>query len=349
MKPVLMPILVLSLAASAAWTGPAFAGSREKVDVVVAFNGDRLTGEIKSLAYGRLALDTDYMGTVSIEWPDVLRVESPQEFLVEDTDGNLLYGPIVADPQERHLAIAGTDGVTRRLAMAQVARLSQSEGRLLDRIHGSFSLGFDYTKSSDIAVLSGSFNTNYRGPKSSWSLGIDVNSTRDPAQGTLDRDSVKYSYRWLRPRGHFWSGLTSLERNEETGIEARVFVGGGYGSYFLQSASNEVAALVGVGAAREWATGASEDRSSLEGIVGLDWRVFDFATPKTNLTARAIVFPSLTESGRFRTDASVSLRREIISDFYLDLSFYQSYDSDPPDIEAEKTDYGVVTSLGYSF
>ena len=44
-----------------------------------------------------------------------------------------------------------------------------------------------------------------------------------------------------------------------------------------------------------------------------------------------------------------TLFREIVTDFYLDLSFYQSYDSDPPDAAAEKTDYGVITSLGYSF
>jgi len=294
---------------------------REKLDVIVTFNGDRLTGEIKSLSYGRLALETDYMGTVQIEWPDIVRVESPQEFLVEDTAGNLLYGHFPADPQAGYLAVAGAGPVTRRVPMPQVARLSQSEDRLLDRVHGSFSLGFDYTKSSDITVLSGSFNTNYRGPKSSWSLGVELNSTRDPAQGTLDRDAVKYGYRWLQPGGHFWAGLTSLERNEETGIEARLLVGGGFGSYFLQTASNEVAALIGVGATREWATGTTGEQSSLEGILGLDWRVFDFATPKTNLTAKAVLYPSLTESGRYRTDASLSLRREIVSDFYLDLTF----------------------------
>jgi hypothetical protein len=216
-------------------------------------------------------------------------------------------------------------------------------------VHGSFSLGFDYTKASDITVLSGSFNTNYRGPKSSWSLGVDLNSTRDPTQGTLDRDSVKYSYRWLQPGARFWAGLSSIERNEETGVEARILVGGGYGSYFLQSSSNEVAALVGIAATQEWATGATGDQASLEGILGAEWRVFDFATPKTNLTAKAVLYPSLTESGRYRTDASISLRREIISDFYLDLSLYQSYDSDPPDLEAEKSDYGFITSLGYSF
>lgn len=342
-------LLVSAVVVAALFAGVAEADAREKVDVVVAFNGDRLTGEIKSLAYGRLALETDYMGTVQIEWPDVIRVESPQEFLVEDTGGNLLYGRIDRDSEPGYLVVAG-GGEGRRVAMAQVARLSQSEDRLLDRVHGSFALGFDYTKSSDITVLSGSFNTNYRGPHSSWSLGVEMNSTRDPLQGTIDRDAIKYSYRWLQPGARFWSGLTSLERNEETGIEARLLVGGGFGRYFLQSASNEVAALVGVAASTEWATGVEgDDRTSLEGILGAEWRVFDFATPKTNLTAKAVLYPSLTESGRYRTDASLSLRREIVSDFYLDLSFYQSYDSDPPDVAAEKTDYGVITSLGYSF
>lgn len=345
-------LAVAALSVFSAWlaaSSTAHADAREKLDVIVAFNGDRLTGEIKSLSYGRLALETDYMGTVQVEWPDIVSVESPQEFLVEDTDGNLLYGRIARDPEKGWLAVSGGDNVVHRVAMTHVARLSQSEERLLDRVHGSFALGFDYTKSSDITVLSGSFNTNYRGPQSSWSFGVELNSTRDPAQGTIDRDSIKYSYRWLQPGNRFWAGLSSLERNEETGIEARVFVGGGYGRYFLQTASNEVAALVGVGASQEWATGATGQQTSLEGILGAEWRVFDFATPKTNLTAKALLYPSLTESGRYRTDASLSLRREIVSDFYLDLSFYQSYDSDPPDVEAENTDYGVITSLGYSF
>jgi putative salt-induced outer membrane protein YdiY len=322
---------------------------RQKADVVILFNGDRLTGEIKSLAYGRLTMETDYMGTVQIEWPDVTRVESPQSFLVEDTGGHLLYGNFPADPEPGYLSVMAGGAITQRVAFPQVARVSQSEDRLLDRVHGSFSLGFDYTKSSDIAVLSGSFNTNYRGPNSSWSFGVDLNSTRDPAQGTIDRDSIKYSYRWLQPGNRFWSGLTSVERNEETGIEARVLVGGGYGRYFLQSSSNEVAALVGIGASREWATGQADDQTSLEGILGVDWRIFDFASPTTSLSAKGLLYPSLTESGRYRTDASVSLRREIVSDFYIDLSFYQTYDSDPPDLEAATTDYGIVTSLGYSF
>lgn len=341
----LVSLLAAALLAPAALQ----ASERERVDVVHLVNGDRVTGEIKSLAYGRLELETDSLGTVQIEWPDVVRIESPQQFMLEDVEGNLLYGSLAMDTEARQLAVASADRVTRRIEIARVARMSQSENRWLDRVHGSFSLGFDYTKASDITVLSGNFNTNYRGPRSSWNFNVDVNSTRDPDQGTIDRDSVRYGYRWLQPGGRFWAGLTSVERNEETGIEARVLAGGGYGRYFLQTSSNEVAALVGITATREWATGQADDRTGLEGILGVDWRIFDFASPTTSLTARGVLFPSLTESGRYRTESNVSLRREIVSDFFFDLSFYHTYDSDPPDELASSTDYGVVTSLGYSF
>jgi hypothetical protein len=49
-----------------------------------------------------------------------------------------------------------------------------------------------------------------------------------------------------------------------------------------------------------------------------------------------------------RGNFEVALRRELVKDLFAELSFYDSYDSRPPD-EGEKNDYGIVTSLGYSF
>lgn len=40
-----------------------FAYSREKIDVIVLENNDRITGEIKQLENGLLTLPTDFMGT----------------------------------------------------------------------------------------------------------------------------------------------------------------------------------------------------------------------------------------------------------------------------------------------
>jgi hypothetical protein len=61
----------------------------------------------------------------------------------------------------------------------------------------------------------------------------------------------------------------------------------------------------------------------------------------------------LTESGRYRGGLNVTLTRDLIKDLTLNLSVYESYDSDPPEGEdgtaAAKEDYGIVTSFGYKF
>ena len=43
------------------------------------------------------------------------------------------------------------------------------------------------------------------------------------------------------------------------------------------------------------------------------------------------------------------MRREIVSDFYVAISVFDSYDSRPPAEGAEKNDWGPVISIGYKF
>jgi hypothetical protein len=38
----------------------------------------------------------------------------------------------------------------------------------------------------------------------------------------------------------------------------------------------------------------------------------------------------------------------LITDLFVEISVYDSYDSKPPE-EGETNDYGIVTSLGYTF
>jgi putative salt-induced outer membrane protein YdiY len=339
---LLCAALALSLSCTAA-------GAREKIDAIVLRNGDRITGEIKTLEHGHLSVDTDYMSIVLIEWLDVVEVHTTQGFVIEDVHGDVYYGAIDSDSGRGAIAVATGDGTSRRLELAEIARISPEEKTFVNRLDGSLSVGFDYAKSSDITTLGASLDTTYRGRSIVWNFSADVNSTKDPTQGTLDRDTVVFVYRWLREHGQFWSGLSSFERNEETGVEARVTVGGGFGKYLMQTSRSELSMLIGVGATQEWATGEDDSQSSLEGIIAADWRIFQFSTPKVTLAASGVLYPSITESGRYRTNLSMSLRREIITDFYLDLSLYGSYDNQPPDSEAEKSDYGLTTSLGYSF
>jgi hypothetical protein len=67
-----------------------------KTDVVVLLNGDRITGEIKSLEYNQLKLSTYHMGTIYIEWDKIASLQTDQSLLLERTDGTRYYGQWVA-------------------------------------------------------------------------------------------------------------------------------------------------------------------------------------------------------------------------------------------------------------
>lgn len=321
--------------------------ARDKTDVITLRNGDRVTGEIKRLQYGQLELGTDDMGTINIEWEAIANIESNYVFDVEEIGGER-YSGVLATYPDRTVTVASPGG-TGQIDHDRVTRIAQLESGFWSRIDGSFSAGYSFAKSSDVTVISGGFDVAYRAEDIAASLNIDVNSTTSPEQGQQDRDKIAFGYQWLLESRNYWAGVASLERNEELGIDARSQLGGGFGRYVHQTSHSELTAFAGATYTKEWVTGAEDSQDSAEGVLGGTWRIFRLNTPKTTLISQLVLYPSITESGRYRGTADVSLRKEIIEDFFLELSFYYDYDSEPPGEATAKDDYSIVTSLGYTF
>ncbi|HKE93179.1 MAG TPA: hypothetical protein VKB34_02645, partial [Povalibacter sp.] len=178
-------IRIVWLATTLAVMTPTIAdAAREEIDVISMKNGDRITGEIISLEYGELSVKTKSLSTITIQWPDVAAVQSKQGFILEDLSGGRFYGTLSADSESNTMSIHQPDGTVHDVALLDITRLSPGEETVWSRMQGSFSVGFDYTKSSDITTISGAFDLSYRAPAFAWSLSADVNTTRDPAQGT---------------------------------------------------------------------------------------------------------------------------------------------------------------------
>lgn len=334
--------IVMSLACAAV-------EARDKTDVITLRNGDRVTGEILELQYGQLKVSTDDMGTIAIEWAAIASIKSQYAFDVERIGGYRSYGVIGSVPERRQLVV-GDVADQVKIDFDQVTRIAKLESTFWSRIDGSFSVGYNYAKSTDVAVQSFQFNATYRAETVAASLSTSANSSKSPEEGTLDRDSIAFTYRWLRPNRNFWAGIASLERNEELGIDSRLLLGGGFGRYVYQSPHSEIAAFAGAAGTEESIIGDAEGQTSLEGILGGSWRIFKLNTPKSSLDSELVLYPSLSESGRYRGHADVALRHEIIKDFFIDLSFYYDYDSEAPGEETTSSDdYGVTTSIGYSF
>jgi putative salt-induced outer membrane protein YdiY len=340
--------VVLIVTASAALLLPPEAIAREKTDIVFLVNGDRLTGEILELEYGQLSVKTDSLGTVQIEWLDVARIETLHVFSVESNTGDRYSGAISPGIEGGHIVVVGTASAVD-LAVSEVARIGQLEAGFIERLNGSVSLGFDQTKSSDVSTLTFVFDSEYRSDKNIASLNGNFTSNDTADQGTFNQYGVTFGNQFLRPGDQFWLALASYESNEQQGIDGRLLMGAARGKYLIRRQDSELATYAGVGFTQEWAASSADDQQSVEGLLGVQWKIFRFRDPETSLTSQLLLLPGLTETGRYRARANISLRHEIVNDLYLDLTFNGNYDNEPPTEGSEPFDYTVSTSLGYKF
>src|SRR5215469_11822769 len=104
--------------------------AREKSDVLVMRNGDRLTCEIKNLRADVLYVSLDYaLGTVSNDWFKVDHLESSQRFVVKTADGSVYSGTLSMPKTEgaRPVSIEVLDpaGGSVELPRDQVAKMDQ--------------------------------------------------------------------------------------------------------------------------------------------------------------------------------------------------------------------------------
>jgi len=319
-----------------------------RTDVVELINGDAVTGEIKSLDFGALRYATDSMGTVSIEWEEIVSLKSNQSLQVELASGTRYFGGLFA---------IGTDGVIgvgrgeniQEIDLSQIVRITpiETDEKIWQRFEGSVKFGFNSDKASQVTIGNLSANVRYRAR--TYLLGIDIISsiTDQPGAETTQNQSLKLNYQRFRNSRWFTDWFTSVEKNDEQGVDRRLSAGGGLGKYLVQSNKNQFSLLVGLVGSRESLIGTDPDTTNAEAKFSVKY-LHRSLEPSSDMTFATDIFPRLDDFSSFRSNSNLTLRRELIEDLFFDLSFYYTYLSNPPE-GAEKDDYGVVTSIGYSF
>ena len=117
----------------------------------------------------------------------------------------------------------------------------------------------------------------------------------------------------------------------------------------MRRPESDLVAYVGIAANHESVDESGDNRANILGVAGLDWRIYRFSIPETTLTSSLKVFPYLSDFGRVRARLDVTLQRKFTRSLSLNLSLYDDYDSRPPGLDVVNNDYGIVTSLGYTF
>ena len=319
----------------------------QKDDVIVLLNGDRFTGEIKSYSQGRIVLDTSIAGWISMKWNKILSISSTKQYDVETIDGVHHYGSLApSDPPGKLTIVSGPETLT--VGFFEVFDLTPVFQHFWRRWEGSLDLGFNYAQSSHFVQFNVSADATYR--KRDFEIVSNLSSLFSRQEGVTATERGAFATRYDRFLGNRWvaEGGIGVDRNIQLGLDWRLSAGIGFGRYLVQTNQKQLVVYLGLLGNREQPV-EGESKLNGEATVGGRYSYFMYDFPKVTISAALQVYPSLTTSGRVRLEAAGSAKREIVSDFYLSLSVYDSFDSKDPTTGLAKNDWGPTLSIGWQF
>ena len=325
-------------------------GSRvraDKTDIIYLNNGDRVTGEIKSLFRGRLEFKTDHMGTLLIDWEDIREIVSDTAQSIELTNGQRFYGPLDKPENSETISVTTEQGIVG-LNTNDITNMYPVEAGFWHRLDLSFRLGFNWDKSSEVGKYNLGVDAVYRHPDFIIRAGFSTELTTQNDTDTSTRANFNVSHMVFKPNKRFRTYFGSLDHNENLGIQLRTLVGAGIGWIPYRTNRNWFSAMIGLDVNHEIPTEGKE-QNNLEGVVGISYEYFKFAIPRKSFKSDLTIYPSITGESRIRAEFTTNFDIELIQDFFWGMEFYTSYDSDPISTDAETIDYGVNSSLAYKF
>ncbi len=334
-----MLLLLLCLASPAAWA--------QKTDIVILTNGDKITGEIKKLEAGLLQYSTDTMGTVQIEWRFIRQIITDKQQVIETVEGTRWLGKLQKPDEGDDVELVTVSGPIR-LQPQDVVSAWPVQATFWDKVDLSVSLGYDYAKSTGITNLSAAADFLYRTEERIFDSSFRSDITRQNQGEDQNRQEFRFNYQRLMQDQRYRAWLAGYESNDALGLNQRIYGGAAFGKYLRKTNRIWFSTAAGLIATQERAIG-DEKIESLEGILGARFRYFKYATPERNFDTTVSVYPSLTESGRWRGEVRSTFKLELIADLFWSMEFYATYDSDPVQENAETSDYGITTGFGWTF
>jgi hypothetical protein len=252
---------------------------------------------------------TGLLNSISVRWEDITRIRSESVFEIILSDGSTHYGVLNSGPAG-YLQMIGEAAIP----LFSVVSLTPIRSRFDSRFDGAVDLGYSYLKSNSNTQL------NFDG-------GITFNEA-------LSRNGLALVI------GQFSS-------NERLNLMYRYLGGGASGRYFIRTNRAIVYTYAG-GAYSTERYSPDEKRNNVEALLGANAQIFRLYSPKLDISGDFRLWPNAT-AGRYRIDANAKARVEVYKNLFVSISFFDNYDRKNPTTLMPRNDYGVVTSLGYSF
>lgn len=315
---------------------------------VYTSNGDVLIGEMKSMQSGVLEFDTDYADSkFQIDWEEVTGLEIDRDHLIYTDDGDRYKASLIPLLGEGRLTRLITEEGEITMSLDKIVEIVSLENVFWDRLSVTIDAGLSVTKANNVRQAAVASNLNYRGQK--WLVRgyYAMESTTQDSVSPIDRiDGLLSLKRDVYGNAMAFAGLEFLSSSEiMLDLRSTATLGGGY--FFLRN--NRIYCWGGAGLAvsnEKYEGEMAEGENSLEGLGQAEFNAYNMGD--FTLMAKVLVYPSISQKGRWRLNTEILFKYDLPLDFYIKLGLTHNYDSQPP-IDVSTTDYSFQTSFGWSW
>lgn len=322
-----------------------FVKGQSNLDTITLRNGDAMVGEIKGMERAVLQIETDYSDKdFEIDWDEVTEIHTNSFFLINLSDGSRLNGTLRTDKTDSTKVYILTSSETRETSISNIVYIKSVKTDFFSRLSASVGIGLSIAKANNLRQVNARTALGYTA--NTWNCNAQYNtifSAQDSVE-TTRRTDASVGAQWFLPRDWFISGSSTFLQNTEQKLKLRSTPQAGIGNYIVRNNDLIISLLGGLAYNIEKYETPEDDRSSLEGVIKGEANLFNTGDLTLNCTATA--YPSITESGRFRSDISLDLKYEFPYDIYIKFGFTYNYDNKP--IEgASESDYVFQWTIGW--
>ena len=314
-----------------------------RADVIETREGARLTGHVAKITGGKISIETDYAGTITVDQTHVVRIETDRPLSVRLVDGARADGRVTTrgDRIEVVAAAGPVAAPITAIAAGWVPGTPEPPG-LRPRHHWSYEAAVDITgKSGNHHQLGTAYGATATLTRLRDTLVLSTSYNRQVSDGLKSADQFKagadYSSNYADKNSWYVRDEGGFDHIKDLRLDNLAATGAGYD--FVKDVRATLTGRAGLAFRYEdYNHGAGRDVSTLGLDLGANYQLH---VGQSLLTTRVAVVPTLEHPDNFtvghETDFDIPL---VKSAWKLRLGVANGYVSKPPpDIERLDTTY----------
>ncbi len=331
-------------------------------DQITLKNGDRISGNILKSDGKHIVINSEFAGTVTIQWDAVQSITSEKPLYLTSKEGQTLVGTVDAaqgrvqvSTKEAGRVDLAKDSIVTIRSEAEQAAFQAEMSRLTnpglgDLWTGVADLGLSLSRgNSETLIYTAGINAARSTSRDKISTYFTLLNSRSKFDGekktTADakRGGIRYDLN-ITPRV-FAFGSADLENDKFQKLDLRLVLAAGFG-YKVKKIETTSFDVFGGGAYNKEIYQEDIRRNSSEILIGEE------STHKLRgrsaFAQRAVLYPNLKDRGEYRFAFDSSIVTALSNVFSWQLTLSDRYISNPP-FSLKKNDLLLTTGLRFTF